>query len=85
MRRRPTVTARRPPPSRLAPETLAAARQDGALEGLAWLGREPEAKASLAYRFLRLAARALLFGVFGFHITMLRSSCCGVCYLLMVV
>src|SRR4051794_39049152 len=59
----------RVPPSRLAPETLAAARQDGALEGLAWLGREPEAKASLTYRFLRLVARALLFGVFRFHIS----------------
>jgi len=59
----------RVPPSRLAPETLAAARQDGALEGLAWLGREPEAKASLTYRVLRLVARALLFGVFRFHIS----------------
>ena len=59
---------RRPPRSRLSPEALAAQRADGALEGLAWLGREPEAKASLTYRFLRLVARALLFGAFRFHI-----------------
>lgn len=37
-------------------------------EGLAWLGREPEARASLLYRFVRLIARALIFGVFRFRI-----------------
>jgi 1-acyl-sn-glycerol-3-phosphate acyltransferase len=61
--------ARRLPPSRLSPEALAAQRADGALEGLAWLGRQPEAKASLSYRLLRLVARALLFGAFRFHIS----------------
>ena len=60
---------RRPPRSRLSPEALAAQRADGALEGLAWLGREPEARASLSYRFLRLVARALLFGAFRFRIS----------------
>ena len=54
--RRPTGTgpatdaARAATPSaagRIAPEALAAAR-GGAVEGLAWLGRTPEAKASLA-------------------------------------
>jgi 1-acyl-sn-glycerol-3-phosphate acyltransferase len=60
--------ARRLPPSRLSPEALAAARPDGALEGLAWLGREPEAKASITYRLLRLVARALLFVAFRFRI-----------------
>jgi 1-acyl-sn-glycerol-3-phosphate acyltransferase len=64
----PAATPRRLPRSRLSPEALAAQRADGALEGLAWLGREPEAKASLSYRFLRLVARALLFGAFRFHI-----------------
>ncbi len=38
------------------------------MEGLAWLGREPEARASWLYRFLRLIARLLLFGVFRFRI-----------------
>ena len=34
---------RRPPPGRVSPEALAAAR-GGAAEGLAWLGRAPEAQ-----------------------------------------
>jgi 1-acyl-sn-glycerol-3-phosphate acyltransferase len=59
---------RRPPRSRLSPEAAARSRPGGAAEGLAWLGREPEARASLLYRFLRLVARFLLFGVFRFHI-----------------
>ena len=37
---------RRPPPGRVSPEALAAPR-GGAVEGLAWLGRPPEAKASI--------------------------------------
>ena len=57
----------RPPPGRLSPQALADAR-GGAVEGLAWLGRTPEAKASLLYRFIRLIARAVLFGVFRFRI-----------------
>jgi 1-acyl-sn-glycerol-3-phosphate acyltransferase len=59
---------RRPPPARVNPEELAAARRDGAREGLDWLGREPEARASLLYRLARLAARALLVGAFRFRI-----------------
>ena len=58
---------RRPPPARIAPEALAAAR-GGAREGLAWLGRTPESNASLGYRLIRLLARFLLFGVFRFRI-----------------
>ncbi|MEW6224222.1 MAG: lysophospholipid acyltransferase family protein [Chloroflexota bacterium] len=58
---------RRPPPARVSPEALAAAR-GGALEGLAWLGREPEARASLLYRAVRLLARFLMFVVFRFRI-----------------
>jgi 1-acyl-sn-glycerol-3-phosphate acyltransferase len=58
---------RRPPPGRVSPEALAAAR-GGAVEGLAWLGRRPEAKASLLYRILRLVARFVLFVVFRFRI-----------------
>jgi 1-acyl-sn-glycerol-3-phosphate acyltransferase len=58
---------RRPPRARVAPEALAAAR-GGALEGLAWLGRAPEAKASLLYRLTRLLVRFLCFGVFRFRI-----------------
>jgi 1-acyl-sn-glycerol-3-phosphate acyltransferase len=59
---------RRPPPSRLTPEAMAAARADGALEGLAWLGREPEARASILYRLLRLFGRFVLFGLFRFRV-----------------
>jgi 1-acyl-sn-glycerol-3-phosphate acyltransferase len=63
-----TEPRRRPPPARVAPEALAAAR-GGALEGLAWLGRPPESSASIVYRFLRLVARFVLFGLFRFRIT----------------
>jgi len=45
-----------------------AAARGGAREGLDWLGRTPEARASLLYRAVRLFARALLFGVFRFRI-----------------
>ena len=45
-----------------------AAARGGAVEGLAWLGRPPEAKASLLYRFLRLVARFVIFVVFRFRI-----------------
>ena len=64
-----TPAGRRRPPSRLTRGTLSAGRQRGALEGLTWLGREPESKASLLYRSLRLVARFLLFGVFRFEIS----------------
>ncbi len=57
----------RTPPGRISPEALAAQR-GGAVEGLAWLGRPPEAKASLLYRFLRLVARFVMFGLFRFRI-----------------
>jgi 1-acyl-sn-glycerol-3-phosphate acyltransferase len=46
---------------------LAAAR-GGAVEGLAWLGRPPEADASILYRLLRLVARFVVFVVFRFRI-----------------
>jgi 1-acyl-sn-glycerol-3-phosphate acyltransferase len=59
---------RRPPPARVAPEALAAAR-GGATEGLDWLGRTPEAKASLLYRLIRLLVRFVCFGLFRFRIT----------------
>jgi 1-acyl-sn-glycerol-3-phosphate acyltransferase len=45
-----------------------AAARGGATEGLAWLGRTPESRASLLYRLLRLVARGLLFGAFRFRI-----------------
>ena len=60
---------RRRPAPRLSPEALAKARADGGAEGLAWLGREPEARASLLYRFLRLVARFVCFGLFRFRIS----------------
>ena len=46
-----------------------AAARGGAVEGLAWLGRQPEAKASLFYRAVRLLVRFLCFVVFRFRIT----------------
>ncbi|HYO44577.1 MAG TPA: lysophospholipid acyltransferase family protein [Candidatus Limnocylindrales bacterium] len=47
---------------------LEAGRRAGAREGLEWLGREPESKASFLYRVLRLLARLLVFGLFRFRI-----------------
>lgn len=45
-----------------------AAARGGALEGLAWLGRPPETKASRLYLAVRLLARAVIFGLFRFRI-----------------
>jgi len=58
---------RRPPPGRISPEAMAAAR-GGATEGLAWLGRDPEARASLLYRAVRVLVRFICFGLFRFRI-----------------
>jgi 1-acyl-sn-glycerol-3-phosphate acyltransferase len=58
---------RRPPPARVSPEALAAAR-GGAVEGLAWLGRVPESSASPLYRIVRLFARFVLFVIFRFRL-----------------
>lgn len=63
----PVAPSRRRPPARLRPEALAAAR-GGAREGLDWLGRRPEARASLLYRGVRIFARFVLFGLFRFRI-----------------
>jgi len=64
---RPPSSPRRPPPARVSPEALAAAR-GGAVEGLAWLGRTPESRASIRYLLIRLLARFILFGLFRFRI-----------------
>ncbi len=58
---------RRLPPARVAPEALARARGD-AREGLDWLGRQPEVRATLLYRLVRLLARGVLFGIFRLRI-----------------
>jgi len=63
----PAPARRRPPPGRISPEAMAAAR-GGVTEGLAWLGRAPEARASLLYRVVRLLVRFLCFGLFRFRI-----------------
>jgi 1-acyl-sn-glycerol-3-phosphate acyltransferase len=63
----PASSRRRPPPARVSPEALAAAR-GGALEGLAWLGRQPESKASLLYQIVRVFVRFVCFGLFRFRI-----------------
>lgn len=59
----------RRPRSRLSPEVLAEARKRGAdREGLVWLGREPESRASLLYRGIHLLARFILFVAFRFRV-----------------
>jgi 1-acyl-sn-glycerol-3-phosphate acyltransferase len=63
----PAASPSRRPRARLRPEALAAAR-GGAREGLDWLGRRPEARASLLYRAIRIVARFVLFVVFRFRI-----------------
>jgi hypothetical protein len=63
----PPTGRRRLPPGRISPEALAIQR-GGAVEGLAWLGRPPEASASILYRLLRLVARFVIFIVFRFRI-----------------
>jgi 1-acyl-sn-glycerol-3-phosphate acyltransferase len=63
----PEAKRRRPPRGRVSPEALAAA-WGGAVEGLAWLGRPPEARASILYRLVRLIARFVIFVVFRFRI-----------------
>jgi 1-acyl-sn-glycerol-3-phosphate acyltransferase len=65
---KPAAPVRRRPRSRLTPDILEAGRRAGAREGLEWLGREPESKASLLYRAVRLLARLLVFGAFRFRI-----------------
>ena len=63
----PTGRRRRPPPGRISPQALADAR-GGAAEGLQWLGRTPEARASIFYRLVRLFARLVMFGLLRFKI-----------------
>lgn len=57
----------RPPRGRVSPEALAAQR-GGAVEGLAWLGRSPEARGPWLYTVLRLVARFVCFVVLRFRI-----------------
>ncbi|MEK6721483.1 MAG: lysophospholipid acyltransferase family protein [Chloroflexota bacterium] len=56
------------PAGRLSPQAMADAR-GGVLEGLAWLGRPPEAAASWFYRVVRLMVRFVIFGGFRFRVT----------------
>jgi hypothetical protein len=64
----PPARRRRPPPGRVSPQALADAR-GGAVEGLAWLGRVPESRASILYRVVRVLAKTVLRFVFRFHMT----------------
>jgi 1-acyl-sn-glycerol-3-phosphate acyltransferase len=52
----------------VSPQALADAR-GGAVEGLAWLGRVPESRASILYRVVRLLAEGILRLVFRFRMT----------------
>ena len=61
-----SAPARRRPPSRLEGGVLAARRD--AREGLEWLGRVPESRASLLYRVVRLFARFVMFGLCRFRV-----------------
>ena len=67
MAQAPEPARRRPPPARLSPQALADA-QGGAREGLEWLGRVPESRASLLVRTLRLFARFVCFGLLRFQV-----------------
>ncbi len=51
-----------------------AAARGGAVEGLTWLGRPPESRASALYLAFRLIGRALLFGLFRFRIRAERDA-----------
>ena len=64
----PPPAGRARPPRPRVPVDQMRTRRGGALEGLAWLGREPESRATLGYRGVRLFARAVLFGLFRFRI-----------------
>jgi 1-acyl-sn-glycerol-3-phosphate acyltransferase len=66
--RSPRLSRRRPPPGRVSPQALADAR-GGAVEGLAWLGRVPESRASILYRVVRFLAEVVLRFVFRFQMT----------------
>jgi 1-acyl-sn-glycerol-3-phosphate acyltransferase len=57
----------KPPPGRVSPEAMARARGD-AREGLEWLGRSPEVRATVQYRLVRLLARLILFGILRFQV-----------------
>lgn len=61
------ASSRRRPRARVRPEEMAAAR-GGAIEGLDWLGRAPETRASLLLRAMHLLVRFLFFVVFRFRI-----------------
>ena len=63
-----TEPRRRPPPARISPEALAAARAGGAQEGLTWLGRAPWARGPLSYHLLRSVVRFVAFVVLRFRI-----------------
>jgi 1-acyl-sn-glycerol-3-phosphate acyltransferase len=63
----PAASPSKRPRARVRPEALARAR-GGAKEGLDWLRRAPDARASLLYRFARLVARLVLFGILRFRI-----------------
>jgi 1-acyl-sn-glycerol-3-phosphate acyltransferase len=62
----PRSPRRRPPPGRVSPQALADAR-GGAVEGLVWLGRIPESRASILYRVVRVLAKLVLRFGFRFH------------------
>jgi 1-acyl-sn-glycerol-3-phosphate acyltransferase len=62
-----SASRRRPPRARVTPEALAASR-GGALEGVVWLGRRPEASASILYRLVRILARFVIFVGFRFRL-----------------
>jgi 1-acyl-sn-glycerol-3-phosphate acyltransferase len=58
---------RRRADANIRPDEVRRSRRD-VREGLDWLGKPPAIRAGVAYRLVRLLARVLLMGVFGFRV-----------------
>ena len=69
----PRPPAGRRAAARTSPEALAR-RRGGVQEGLDWLGRRPETRASLLVRVLAIAFRAVAFGLLRLHHERLGSE-----------
>jgi 1-acyl-sn-glycerol-3-phosphate acyltransferase len=62
-----TGPRRRRADANIRPDEIRRSRRD-VREGLDWLGKPPAIRAGVAYRLVRVLARVLLMGVFGFRV-----------------